>query len=474
MSSDRKFRLCYKPFAAETSTPAEDFKLKETNRRMNAGNAEHLTEPDWAAFIAIDWADQKHDWAMEVPGQNKRERGQMAHSPEAIDTWVMKLRERFADRPIAVTLEQSRGALLFTLSKYANLVLYPLHPGTVSYFRQAMYPSGSKNDPLDADVQIELLVKHRDRLQVWKPDTEETRLLQFLVEDRRRRVDQRTGLLNQLIGRLKLYYPQILKWFSSSDSLLMWQFLEHWPDLQSAQRASRQKLKAFLMKDARSGPANVDEFIQQVCDAIPATKDRAVVASAALFVQELVCQLQVLRNTIQKYEKQIEAIARQHPDFPIVSSFPGIGKALAPRLIAALGTQRERFPDARSIQSYSGIAPVREASGKREWVHARWACPKFLKQTFQEWAQHSMARCAWARAHYDVQRARGKGHQAAIRSIAFKWIRILVRCWQDHTLYDENRYAESLSRRRSGTPNPAVTIMWKNVTGFSKPTGFSA
>jgi transposase len=83
-------------------------------------------------------------------------------------------------------------------------------------------------------------------------------------------------------------------------------------------------------------------------------------------------------------------VAQQHPDFPIVSSFPGIGKALAPCLIAALGTQRERFPDARSIQSYSGIAPVREASGRREWVHARWACPKFLKQTFQEWAQHSM------------------------------------------------------------------------------------
>ena len=198
-----------------------------------------------------------------------------------------------------------------------------------------------------------------------------------------------------------------------------------------------------------------------------------MVASAALFVQEIVCQLQVLRNTIQKYDKQIEAIAQQHPDFPIVSSFPGIGKALAPRLIAALGTQRERFPDAKSIQSYSGIAPVREASGRREWVHARWACPKFLKQTFQEWAQHSMARCAWARAHYDVQRARGKGHQAAIRSIAFKWIRILVRCWQDHTPYDEARYKQSLSRR-SSTPSTAVTIVCKNVAGFSKLTGLSA
>lgn len=291
------------------------------------------------------------------------------------------------------------------------------------------------------------------------------------MEDRRRRVDQKTGLLNQLTARLKLYFPQILRWFASLDSTLAWQFLERWPDLQSAQKVSPQKLKAFLTRDARSCPADVDEFINQVRKAIPATQDRAVVNSSTLFVQGLVCELQLLRTTIQNYDKQIETIVKQHPDFPIVSSFPGIGKALAPRLIAALGTQRERFPDAGSIQTYRGIAPVREASGKREWVHVRWACPKFLKQTFQEWAQHSMTRCAWARRHYAAQRTRGKGHQAAVRSLAFKWIRILFRCWKDRTLYDENRYTESLGLR-SAMPNTDVQIKWKNVAGFSKPAVF--
>lgn len=431
---------------------------------------EPIKEPDWAAFIAIDWADQKHDWAMEVPGENKRERGQVAHSPEALHAWVTELQQRFGDRPIAVALEQSRGALLFALSKYANLVLFPLHPRTASCFRQAMYPSGSKNDPIDADVQLDLLVKHRDRLQVWKPDTEDTRLLQFLVEDRRRRVDQKTGLLNQLTGRLKLYFPQALRWFPV-DSALAWRFLEQWPDLQSAQKVSRQKLKVFLTRDARSCPADVDQFISQIREAMPATQDRAVVNSSTVFVQGLVCELQLLRATIQKYDQQIESTVQQHPDFPIVSSFPGIGKALAPRLIAALGTHRERFPDAGSIQSYSGIAPVREASGKREWVHVRWACPKFLKQTFQEWAQHSMARCPWARRHYDAQRARGKGHQAAVRSVAFKWIRVLFRCWKERIPYDENRYTENLERR-SAAPN--VKMMLKTVAGLPNPAAFSA
>ena len=91
---------------------------------------------------------------------------------------------------------------------------------------------------------------------------------------------------------------------------------------------------------------------------------------APLFAKGCVRQLEV---PIQNYEKQIGSIAQQHPDFPIVSSFPGIGKTLAPRLIAELGTHCERFPDPKSIKSYSGIAPVREASGRRERVHARWA-----------------------------------------------------------------------------------------------------
>lgn len=434
---------------------------------------EQIPEPDWAAFIAIDWSDQKHDWAMQVAGEKKRERGQLVHSPEAINAWIAQLRLRFGDRPLAVALEQSRGALLFSLSKYDNLVLFPLHPATASSFRQALYPSGSKDDRLDADVQLDLLLKHRDRLQAWKPDSEQTRELQFLVEDRRRLVDHKTALLNQLTGRLKLYFPQLLTWFASADSLLLWRLLQQWPELQALQKVPPRKLKAFVAADARSAPSDRDGFLESVRLAVPATRDAAVVRSAARFAQSLVQQLQVLRTAIQDYEKRIEALVEQHADFPIVSSFPGVGKALAPRLIAALGSQRERFPHATSIQSYSGIAPVREASGRREWVHARWACPKFVKQTFQEWAQHSLARCRWARAHYDRQRARGKQHHAAVRSVAFKWIRILFRCWQHRTLYDDSRYAAHLHSRSNSDP-AEVPILWKNVAGFAKPSTFSA
>lgn len=312
-------------------------------------------DASYAAYAALDWGDQKHAWALQVAGEQTCQRGQLAHTPEAIHEWVLELRQRFGERPIAVALEQARGALLFALSKYGNLVLYPLHPAMAARFRQAMHPSGSKDDPLDAEVQLELLLKHRDRLQSWQPDSALTRELQFPVEDRRHLVDHKTALLNQLIQRLKLYFPQVLSWCGGTDSLLLWRLLEHWPDLETMQQVPRRKLKAVIEQDGRSVPEDVAAFLENVRNAMPALCDGAVVRSSARFVQSLVQQLQALRASIRDYERRIEELVQQHPDSPIVSSFPGVGKALAPRLIAALGSRRDRFRDAASIQSYSGM-----------------------------------------------------------------------------------------------------------------------
>ena len=98
----------------------------------------------------------------------------------------------------------------------------------------------------------------------------------------------------------------------------------------------------------------------------------------------------------------------------ILQSLPGAGSALAPRLLAALGSQRDRYGSAEEVQKHSGIAPVMEKSGKKKWVHFRWACPKFLRQSFHEWAGHSMSQSTWARAYYQQQRGRGKDHHAAV------------------------------------------------------------
>src|SRR5579859_5721772 len=151
----------------------------------------------------------------------------------------------------------------------------------------------------------------------------------------------------------------------------------------------------------------------------------------------LVCvrQLEVLRESIGELQKKIEQQARQQPDWEIFHSLPGAGAVMAPRLMAALGSRRERFESATDVQCSVGIAPVKEASGNSQWVHMRWACPKFQRQTFHEWAGCSLPYCSWAKAYYDVLRSRGKDHHTAIRALAFKWMRIVYRCWKNRMPY---------------------------------------
>ncbi|HEX4169777.1 MAG TPA: hypothetical protein VHZ55_30300 [Bryobacteraceae bacterium] len=91
-------------------------------------------ESHWAAFIAVDWADREHVWKLQVAESGHCEQCKLEQTPEAIEVWASHLAARFAGRPIAVALEQSRGAVVFTLIKYSHLYLYPVHPSTLAPF----------------------------------------------------------------------------------------------------------------------------------------------------------------------------------------------------------------------------------------------------------------------------------------------------------------------------------------------------
>ncbi|MDP7560832.1 MAG: transposase, partial [Planctomycetota bacterium] len=140
----------------------------------------------------------------------------------------------------------------------------------------------------------------------------------------------------------------------------------------------------------------------------------------------------------------------EHPEADFYSNLPAAGNALAPRLLAAMGTDRERWESAKEIQVFHGTAPVTEKSGKnKHWVHWRWACPKFLRQTWHEFADHSRKKSDWARAFYQMKRDEGKGHHHTLRALACKWIRVLYACWKNRTQYDETQYIEALNKRGS-------------------------
>jgi transposase len=168
-----------------------------------------------------------------------------------------------------------------------------------------------------------------------------------------------------------------------------------------------------------------------------------------MHVQSLVRQLLELAESIRQCEAELERGMETHPDAQLFTNLPGAGDALAPRLLAAFGTDRDRLQSAEDMQTYSGIAPVTRRSGKLHYVARRWAAPKFLRQTFHEFARCSVSRSTWAGAYYRMQRERGKKHHAAIRALAFKWIRVLYACWKTNTIYNEFHYVSQLQQSQS-------------------------
>ena len=408
-----------------------------------------LVIDDFAALVGIDWADRKHEICLQPMPGSKRTFQVLEHRPEAIDEWANGLRERFGNRPIAVALEQRKGPLINALSKYEHLVLVPINPHLLAGLRRAFKPSGAKDDPSDAALAIDILQHHPEKLRPWRADDPRTRQLQRLVEARRKTVDQRVGATDRLLANLKGYFPQALDCFDCLETVVACDFLTRWPSLGHAKHAREQALRDFFHQHGVRGEERIGGRVAMLEEAMPLTRDSGVIVPALVVTRTLVAELRALIDGVEQYDAVIAKTFAAHPDAPIFASFPGAGPIFAPRLLAALGSDRERYDGVGALQEYLGIAPVTTRSGKAQWIHWRLACPVFLRQSIIEWAGMSTRYSIWANAYYHQQREKGKRHHVAVRALAFKWLRILYRCWMERTPYDEAKYLFALKRRGS-------------------------
>jgi transposase len=401
-------------------------------------------------FVGIDWADREHAVAW-IDFQHNQGQESFLQKPQAIAEWVRSLEQRFPNHRILIALEQSRGALIAGLASFPHLELYPLNPHQLASYRTALYPSGGKNDPDDAALLAKFLEDHHARLRPWSPDSTETRQIAELSELRRKLVEDRKQLVAKLNSSLKLYFPLILDLLSRElHNDLILDLLRRWPTLAQLKRASPNTLRRFLAEHRIKDPERQTRLIETIRSTPALTKDKALVQPRARYVQAIVDQIRKLNQAIGEFETEIAELTAQHPDEPIFRSIPGAGDALVPRLIAAFGSDRERYQSAEQIQNYSGIAPITKQSGKSRSVLKRYGCPKFLRQTFHEFADHARKWSAWSKAFYHMKRAAGMKHHAALRALAYKWIRIMFRLWKTNTKYDEARYIEQL--KRTGSP----------------------
>jgi transposase len=407
-----------------------------------------LIDNSYTAYIGIDWADSKHDIYIQSAESDQREFSQISHQAEKIEEWAHSLYQRFGGK-IAIAVELSKGPIVYALQKYDFFVIHPVNPTTLAKYRKAFNPSGAKDDPTDAELALDLILRYPDRFQPLNPQSVEMRKLAFLVEQRRNLVNDKSRTTNRLRNTLKQYYPLALEWFDRVDTLLFCDFISRWPTLTQLKRARRTTIEKFFHEHNMRFAHVLQTRLSAMKEAKPLTLDEAVIDPHKLKAEYLVELLRVMLKGIRRYDDVIAELAPQHSDYSLFSALPGAGPSLAPRLLVAFGEQRERFTSAAELQKYSGVAPVTERSGKKSWVHWRWQCSSFLRQTFVEWAAQTINKSFWAGAYYYQQREKGCTYQVAVRALAFKWIRILYRCWETRTPYNESLYLKALQRRGS-------------------------
>jgi transposase len=407
---------------------------------------------EFAATVGWDWADKKHDLWVRSADDSKAQHVILVQSPEALHEWVAKLRERFAGRPVAIALETSRGPVISALLSYDFIVLFPINPKALKNYRAAFSVSGAKDDRSDAMLLEEYVRLHWQKLKALEPDTVPTRTLAGLVETRRNLVDERTRLVEQLHSVLKTYYPlaeALLGEQMTKPMAADW--LARWPDLESLQKADSSTLRTFFFKHNSRSRVTIEQRLQAITQAKALTTDGAIIVPARLRVLALAAMLKPLHRMIAELDEQIEKAMDQHPDAEIFRSLPGAGPCLAPRLLVAFGTNRERFESATEVAQFYGVAPVVRQSGTTKTVHLRHRCPKFGRQSFHENAGCALREEPWASCYHQQYKKRHDGyHHQANRSLAFKLIRIYYACWKNRQPYDSQRYQRAL--QKNGSP----------------------
>jgi len=399
-----------------------------------------------ALFIGIDWADQKHDcYVIDRDGRGFHQ--EISHSPESINDWVNEMLKVAGGKPIAIMLEQSRGPLVYALMFRENVLLYPVNPKQLARYCES-YPGGGKDDPTDAKYLARMLSERITTLTASQPDDKNTRLLAHLSEQRRKLICSQIKLRQQLTAQLKLYFPVALELFGKDSQLsLLLGILSRWTDPRQLRRADRRLVRRVLDEHSVRNTERQNRIIDRIRSARLLTDDEALILPSAMSVKLLASQIRQSRQMIKEFEAKIAETMKQHPDGHLFTNIRGAGAALAPRLLCAFGSQRDRWKDADSLAAFSGIAPVTKKSGKMCQVHRRFACPKYLKQTFHEFADSARMYCPWSKARYRLLRDRGMKHNAAVRKLARSWIRILFRVWQTRIPFDCDRYIEQLKQR---------------------------
>jgi transposase len=344
--------------------------------------------------------------------------------------------DRIDEVEVVVGIETDRGPWVRALvaSGYTVLAVNPLQ---AARFRDRLGVSGAKSDAGDAHVLADMVRTHAHELRPVAGDSPEAEAVKVVSRTHKTLIWERTRHVQRLRHALRDYFPAALVAFEDLDAADTLELLGKAPTPAQAARLTTAQISAALTRARRRDVAEKAAAIQDALRAEHLGQPHVVAAAYAASVQALIAVLAVLNTQVKALQGQVEAHFGQHPAAEIVTSQPGLGLVLGARVLAEFGDDPHRYASAKARKNYAGTSPITRASGKKKVALARFVHNDRLIDALLAQAFSALRLSPGARAYYDKQRARGAGHNPALRQLANRLVGILHGCLKTGTLYDE-------------------------------------
>lgn len=403
-------------------------------------------------FVGDDWAEGHHDVHLSDESGKTLFRGRLDEGIEGIARLHALIGEHLDPqdldptngwlRPgaVVVGIETERGVWVQNLIAAGYRVI-AINPRQVARYRERYATSGAKSDKADAAILARIVRQDGDLHREVAADTELAESIKLTARAHQQLIQDRVQHGLRLRSTLREYHFAALAALEAVGLELTDPDALELLMVASTPAAGRELSTAAIEKILRSGrrrhaAAKADQVAQVLRE--PRLEQSEVIAAA--FAAIVVGQARVLLELIVQIKALQEVVAKdfgRHRAAEIYLSQPGLGQVAGARMLGEFGDAAGRYRSARARKNFAGSSPVTIASGGARSVKARTARNRRMASITYQQAFSALSASPGARAYYDALRARGKGHNAALRQLSNRLVGILHGCLAHECPYDE-------------------------------------
>jgi transposase len=366
------------------------------------------------------------------------------HRGDSLAELVDWLRQQSSESgsALAAAIEIPRGAIVETLLEH-GFAVFAINPKQLDRFRDRYSPAGAKDDRRDAFVLADALRTDMHCFRAVRLDEPAMIRLRELSRLEDELSQEQNRAVNRLREQFHRFFPQLLQLSESADEPWLWALFESAPSPTRAAKLSEAKI-ARLLRQHRIRRLDAAQ-VRAILKTKPLTLAPGAADAAAEHAHMLLPRLRLLHRQRTDLARRIDAILeelasavegqQEHRDAAILLSLPGLGRKVAATMLSE-ASQAIAERDYHALRSYSGAAPITRQSGKKMIVTMRYACNLRLRNALYHWARKSILWDPRSKKTYADLRARGKSHGCALRSMADRWLKVLVSMLRHKTLYD--------------------------------------